>query len=148
MILVFQSADNCTSCRPNVSVIFDVPTFSLQIIALRNIKAGQQLFYCYCGIYQSAKERQSQLLAIYNLACQCEGCVNATLQSDKLREEMIGRIEKIMEEAGEVVANPRFDLRSLHPWLELEKEIIKEGLEFGDHFVIRTISLAMFQSRE
>lgn len=128
--------DNCASCSPNVDMKFDIPTFSIQIVALQDIEAGQQLFNCYCGIYQSAKERQRQLLTTYNFACQCQACVNTTPESDKLREEMKDRIEKLTEEAKKVFANPQFNLRSLDPWLVLEKEIVKEGLDFGVHFVL------------
>src|SRR5260221_12441321 len=115
------SIDNCASCSPNVDMNFDIPTFSMQIVANRNIEAGQQLFYCYCGIFQSAKERQSQLLTMFNFACKCKHCVNTTPESDKLRLEMKDRIEKITEEAVKVLANPQFNLCSLDPWLKLER---------------------------
>ena len=59
-----------------------------------------------------------------------------TPESDKLREEMKGRIENLTEKAEKVFANPQFNLRSLDPWLKLEKEIVKEGLVFGIHFVL------------
>jgi len=32
-------------------------------------------------------------------------------------------------------ANPRFGIRSLDPLLKLEKDIVKEGLDFGEKFV-------------
>lgn len=136
-----MSIDNCASCSPNVDVIFDIPTFSIQIIAKRNIEAGQQLFGSYCGIFQSTKERRSQLLTMFNFACQCKACVNTTPESDKLREEMKERIEKITEEAEKMLANPQFNLRSLDPWLKLEREIVKEGLDFGDHFVVLVFNI-------
>jgi len=64
MLLVFQVIANnnlalcCCSCTSNVHMNFDIPTFSLQVIAMRDIEADQQLFYCY----RSAKERRRQLL--------------------------------------------------------------------------------------
>ncbi len=130
------TADYCVSCTPNVEVDFDIPTFSVQVVATRNIEAGQQLFFCYRELKRSAKERQRQLLAMYGFVCQCKACVNATPESDKLQEEMNVRIEKITEEAEEMFANPQFNIRSLDSWVKLEKEIIKEGLDFGDHFVV------------
>ena len=63
---------------------FDIPTFPIKITALRDIEAGQQLFYCYCDFFQSTKERQKQLAA-FNFVCQCRACVNTTPESDKLR---------------------------------------------------------------
>jgi len=119
---------------PNVRVSIDVPTFSLQVIAERDIKSGSQLFYCYCQPDRSVKERQRQL-ATYGFVCICKACVNATPESDKLREEMEDRIEKIGDEYEEMFANPLFNIRSLDPLVKLEKDIIKEGLDFGTPFM-------------
>jgi len=43
-------------------------------------------------------------------------------------------IQKIIDEKEEMFANPQFSIRSLDPLLELEKEIVKEGMDFGDKF--------------
>jgi len=64
----------CTSCTSNVRTKFDIPTFALHVITKRAIKAGEQLFYCYCEANQSVKERQREL-APYGFVCQCEACV-------------------------------------------------------------------------
>ena len=119
---------------PNLRVDFDIPTFSLWFIAQRDIKAGEQFFYCYCQADRSVKERRRQL-ATYGFVCQCKACVNATPESDKLREEKNDRLQKIFDEEEAMFANPRFSIRSLDPLLELEKEIVKEGLDFGEKFV-------------
>jgi len=58
----------CASC---MRVGFDIPTFSL---ALRDIKAGEQSFNCYC---RSVKERRRQLEQC-GFVCQWKPCVNAT----------------------------------------------------------------------
>ncbi len=137
MLLVFIVIANnkwCCSCTPNVGVDFDIPTFSLQIIARRDIEAGQQLFYCYHGLKRPVKERRRQLLETYGFVCQCKACVNATPESDKLRGEMHDKIEKSFDGIEEMFANPRFNIRSLDPLLELEEEMVKEGLDFGDYF--------------
>jgi hypothetical protein len=118
---------------PNVTVHFDIPTFSHQVIAERDIKTGEQLFYCYCEPNRSVKERRRQL-ATYGFVCQCKACVNATPESDKLREEMEDRIQKIVNEKEEMFANPRFNTRSLDPLLKLEKGIVREGLDFRNKF--------------
>jgi hypothetical protein len=119
-----------------VGVEFDVPTFALQIIARRDIEPGQQLFYCYRGLKRPAKERQRQLLETYGFVCQCKACVNATPETDKLREEVHDKIVKIFDGKVEMFANPRFNIRSLDPLLKLEKDMVKEGLDFGDYFVM------------
>jgi hypothetical protein len=108
---------------------FDIPTFSLQVITLRDIDAGEQLFHSYCQPHRSVKERRRQLAA-YGFECQCKACATATPESDKLREEMEDRIQKIIDEKGEMFANPSFSVRSLDPLLEFEKELVKEGLDF------------------
>ena len=130
----------CASCTPNVQIRFDIPTFSLQVIARRDVKAGEQLFHSYCELYQSVKERRRQLAA-YGFECQCQACVNATPESDRLRKEMEDRIQKITDGKEEMFANPQFNIRSLDPLLELEKKIVEEGLAFGDRFtsLIRVI---------
>ena len=113
---------------------FDIPTFSLRVITLREIKAGKQLFYCYCSLNESVKKRRKQL-ATYGFECQCKACTNATPESDKLREERDDRLQKIFDKEEEMYANPRFGIRSLDPLLKLEKDIVKEGLDFGEKFV-------------
>lgn len=123
-----------SSCMPNVHVGFDIPTFSLRVVPMQNIKAGEQLFYCYCQVNRSVKERQRQLAA-YGFVCQCKACVNATPESDRLREEVEYRLCKTIGGIEEMFANPRFGIRSLDPLLELEKDIVKEGLDFGQTFV-------------
>ena len=122
------------SCAPNVHIRFDIPTFSLRVIALREIKAGEQLFYCYCSPNESVKKRRKQL-ATYGFECQCKACTNATPESDKLREEITDRIQKVVDMKEEMFANPGFNLRSLDPLLELEKDIVDEGLDVVDTFV-------------
>ena len=120
-------------CMPNVHMIFDIPTFSLRAMAMRDIEANQQLFYCYRELYKSAKERRRQLLEAYGFVCQCKACVNATPESDKLREEMNDRIQNIMDDVPTFFAN--LNNRSLDPLLKLEREIVKEGLDFDEEFV-------------
>lgn len=120
---------------------FDIPTFSLQIIARRDIEAGQQLFYCYRGLKRPVKERRRQLLETYGFVCQCQACVNATPESDKLRGEAHGKIEKSFDGLKEMFANPLFNIRSLDRLLELEDEMVKEGLDFGEHFALLLLTI-------
>ena len=119
---------------PNVHVGFDIPTFALRVVAVRDIKAGQQLFVSYCQLDQSVNERRRQL-SPYGFVCQCKACVDATSESDKVREEWEDRLRKIVDEKAELFANPRFDSRSIGPLLKLERDIVKEGLDFGQKFV-------------
>ena len=71
---------------PNVGTEFSTPSFSFQCSATIDIKAGEQLFYAYCDIYQSVAERQLDL-ASYGIVCTCPACTHATPETDKLRTE-------------------------------------------------------------
>jgi hypothetical protein len=93
------------SCIPNLHVGFDIPTFSLRVIALRDIKAGEQFFNCYFQPDRSVKERQRQL-APYRFVCQCKACVNATPESDKLREEIDEKLRAIINGKEAMFAKP------------------------------------------
>jgi len=135
-LIQVMAYNNCcfASCTPNVQIRFDIPTFSLQVITRRDVEAGDQLFHCYCDPYQPVKERRRQLAEGYSFKCQCKACVEATPETDKLRKEMEGNIQKIIDEKEEMFANPQFSIRSFAPLLELEKEIVKEGLDWGEMF--------------
>jgi hypothetical protein len=114
---------------PNVDAHFDVATFALQFIALRDIKAGEQLLYSYCAVTQSAKARQANLMTCYGFVCNCKACANATPASDRLREEFYDRIHRLFDERGAMYSDPQFNIRSLDPLLQLEKDIVEEELD-------------------
>jgi len=141
MVLVFQVINKMAlcycSCTPNVHISLDIPTFSLQAIAMRDIETDQQLFCFYRELYHSAKERRRQLLEVYGFMCECKACVNATPESDKLRQEMNDRIQKIMDDVAVIFANVNNCL--LDPLLKLEKEIVKEGTA-AKNYIIITVS--------
>jgi len=61
--------------------------------------------------------------------------VNATPESDKLRAEKEDLPGKFIDEKEEMFANLQFNVRLLDPLLKLEKDIVKEGLDFGQNFV-------------
>jgi SET domain-containing protein len=57
----------------------------MQYYAIRDIKAGDQLFYSYCLAGGSQAERQAELLS-YGFVCKCAACVDATPETDELRK--------------------------------------------------------------
>jgi hypothetical protein len=142
-IMISNNGIRCASCIPNVHIKFDIPTFSLQIIALRDIEADQQLFYSYTEVEQSVKDRQAQLAA-YGFECQCKACIEATPENDELREEMNSRA---MDMFKEVIMSSQFSVRSLDPLLELEKEIVKAELDFGESFTVLLYGIAQAYMR-
>jgi hypothetical protein len=82
-----------SSCLPNVDYHFKLSAFAIIFYATRDIKAGEQLFYSYCGINQSASERKVEL-ALYGITCACASCVHATPETDALRKTFYARIQE------------------------------------------------------
>ncbi|CAA7270097.1 unnamed protein product [Cyclocybe aegerita] len=112
------------SCMPNVMSSFALSSFSMQFTALREIKAGEQLFYCYGGMFQSAADRQKEL-APYGFECKCAACVNATPARDKLRIEFEDRVTFLVREGIRNTSDRNF----LNRMLQYEKEVVAEGLD-------------------
>ena len=50
-----------SSCQPNIDHVFNLSAFSMTFFVIRDVKAGEQLFYSYCGIKKSASERKAEL---------------------------------------------------------------------------------------
>lgn len=109
-------------------VKFDTASFTLQYIAIRDIKAGEQLFYAYCNPMQPVKGRQDGL-GRYKFVCKCTACENATPESDQLRERY-GINEKMSSRWKEVLLGSKFKGDSLESLLGMEEEMMKEGLDF------------------
>ena len=128
MILIMKSFFFfATSCMPNIRHTFKRSSFSFQFSAARGIKAGEQLFYAYCNVNQTASERKADL-APYGVICQCICCVNASPKTDKLRRELIHRISQYRVDAERWAKMPNLSVSVLKPVLELKEEMIKEGL--------------------
>ena len=69
------------SCSPNAEFEFSLGSFSLQFYALRDIKAGEEIFVT--DVYVPAERREQ--LARYCFTCVCTACSRATPDSDKPR---------------------------------------------------------------
>ena len=110
----------------NVGTKFKVTSFSYQFLAVRDIKAGEELFCSYCGLDQTKAERQTEL-APYGFSCCCPACINATPTTDNLRKTFKARIARLRAR----VADPNEDWGDdiLPSALLLEKEMVAEGLE-------------------
>jgi len=103
----------------------------MQFYAVRDIKAGEQLFFSYCEPDGSLAERQAEL-APYGFVCKCPACVNATPETDKLRNTFgtqIALFEKKLASSsglGEVAVEKA---------VRLEKAMVKDGLDGEVQFV-------------
>jgi len=109
---------------PNVDYKFKVPSFSFQAVAVRDIRAGEQLFCAYCGLNRTKTERQTDLVR-YGFSCNCPACVNATPATDKLRKTFSNQISRYNAS----VKQPMWNDDSLSSVLLLEAEMIAEGLD-------------------
>ncbi|KAF8148417.1 hypothetical protein B0H34DRAFT_758532 [Crassisporium funariophilum] len=135
------------SCMPNVTQNFTIPSFSLQFTATKLIKAGEQIFYTYCGKFQSVAERQAEL-APYGIVCQCPACANATPQTDALRKNYRQKIEEFKLLSMQFITDPSRAAEVLDSVLKLKNALDKEGLNvdrcYATIFVIlRVLSIAL-----
>jgi len=112
---------------------FDLASFSFLFKARRNIMAGEQLFYSYVSIYKSAADRQKDL-SPYGFRCQCTSCVNATLETDRLRAECNLRIYTTISLARTVVQARTLDQGILGEFLNLYWVLLREGLTMARNF--------------
>lgn len=62
------------SCEPNAVHIWNERTNKKDIIALKDIKAGEEVTIAYIEPLQSKQSRQLVLLECYGFECQCEVC--------------------------------------------------------------------------
>ena len=122
------------SCIPNVMHTINIPSFSIQFTALRDIKAGEQLYHSYCDVAQTKAERQTEL-APYGFTCSCLACVNATPASDNLRKTFQSRVSRLdgRKEGRELWAD-------LVSGKQLEAEMVAEGLDVTlDFFTVMCV---------
>ncbi|KDR74751.1 hypothetical protein GALMADRAFT_70265, partial [Galerina marginata CBS 339.88] len=142
------------SCMPNTTATFDVASFSLQFFAIKDLKAGDELFYGYCNIYAPYAERRESL-GRYGIVCKCPACVNSTPTSESFRRTFIQRIKKIKQEVEEwqaetvkgfesAVATPTLEREAvLAKVLTLQKQLVEEGLDASDHYAV--IFMVLYQ---
>ncbi|KAF9459769.1 hypothetical protein BDZ94DRAFT_1224327 [Collybia nuda] len=122
------------SCSPSADRLFDVPSFSFQLRATRDIKAGEEIFVSYCDVLEEAAHRQAYL-APYEIVCICASCTPDTTESDERRlglRESIGLIESDFDDwiADPLLADDKTINTSLK-WLEVIKQ---EALEASDAY--------------
>ncbi|KAJ7759648.1 hypothetical protein B0H16DRAFT_1313336 [Mycena metata] len=89
---IFLNISRCNhSCGPNAKWQWDPVTFALSLVALRPIRAGQEITVAYIAPTYSRAERRTQLKSMYNFSCRCEFCARpeaVTYRSDAARSEL------------------------------------------------------------
>ncbi|KAF6762569.1 hypothetical protein DFP72DRAFT_1060822 [Ephemerocybe angulata] len=121
------------SCTANAVFHFDPETFNISYTAMRDIKAGHQIFLSYVGGGGTCTRRK-QAMTRYNFVCSCSACTDATQETDKLRLEFRPRIESLAGPSAKVqsVAQAKALLGST---IQLKKALEKEGLDNEPHFM-------------
>jgi hypothetical protein len=120
------------SCMPNVKIVFSTPSFSFQCSAIVDIKAGEELFYGYCGIDQPVARRQVEL-APYGIVCSCSACTHATPETDKLRTEY-RKIAMDFILNGARVTTPRVAESAIKPVMQFKDALIREGFHYTSEY--------------
>ncbi|KAJ6589923.1 hypothetical protein DFH09DRAFT_976430 [Mycena vulgaris] len=64
------------SCSPNTALLFDMPSFSYQLFAVRDVAKGEEFTYQYTPVDCSAAERNKALKS-YDFVCVCTACTDA-----------------------------------------------------------------------
>ncbi|KAJ7083543.1 hypothetical protein C8R44DRAFT_651994 [Mycena epipterygia] len=89
---IFLNISRCNhSCGPNAKWQWDPASFSLSLVALRPIQAGQEITVAYVTPTLSRSERRTRLKAMYNFSCRCEFCARPEAvisKSDAARAEL------------------------------------------------------------
>ena len=115
----------------------------MQFYALRDIKAGDQLFYSYCLVSNSFAQRQADLVP-YGFTCKCPGCLNAIPETDELRTTFGIKIA-FFEET--LLNRPKIDKIALEGALSFEKEVLKEGLDANDEYLTLLMAISAGYSK-
>ncbi|KAJ3905341.1 hypothetical protein F5879DRAFT_950865 [Lentinula edodes] len=77
------------SCAPNVVYHFDEATFTFNMVATRNIKAGEEILTMYCGLQVPKAERHRNLLPYGIDPCRCRACGTTNqIYSDRRRKSI------------------------------------------------------------
>ncbi|KAJ2920870.1 hypothetical protein H1R20_g16223, partial [Candolleomyces eurysporus] len=117
------------SCIPDVSHKFEPSTFTMRFTAVRDIKKGSQIYTTYTYPNSTKAERQKALIP-YGFECTCRACVNATPQTDKLRQVSQNLTQKWRSQAINVWSkDPNLTEKVLIPILETKRRMEKEGLD-------------------
>ncbi|KIM38871.1 hypothetical protein M413DRAFT_75533 [Hebeloma cylindrosporum] len=123
------------SCLPNVDHGFNLSSFSMLYFAMRDIKAGEQLFYSYCPGERSASERKALLETSYGIEqCICAACINATPETDALRKTFHARVQEYSTTCAALLRLPKFPVEFLDDLLRYQRAVFEEGLDWSEKY--------------
>lgn len=78
------------SCLPNTEIVFPNSNHILQVVALRDINAEEEICISYldeCQLYRSRHSRRKYLLENYIFFCECEKCESQRNEADVTSDE-------------------------------------------------------------
>ncbi|KAJ3867077.1 hypothetical protein EV359DRAFT_78958 [Lentinula novae-zelandiae] len=125
------------SCAPNVVYHFDEATFTFNMVATRDIKAGEEILTMYCGLQVPKAERHRKLLPYGIDPCRCQACETTYQIGSDRRRKSICSFDMI----GVKNLPPRDALKEL---ARLVKLIEKEKLHYLDIYPIALHWIAHF----
>ncbi|KAF8831731.1 hypothetical protein HHX47_DHR1000846 [Lentinula edodes] len=125
------------SCAPNVVYHFDEATFTFNMVATRNIKAGEEILTMYCGLQVPKAERHRNLLPYGIDPCRCQACETTDQIGSDQRRKSICSFDMI----GAKNLPPRDALKELARLVNL---IEKEKLHFLDSYAVALHWMAYF----
>ena len=99
------------------------------IFVIRDIKAGEQLFYLYCGVEKSASERKAELAPYGTTQCICDTCVNAMPETDALCKMFGAHVQEYSRQSAIWLWLPKFPMQILDNLLRFQWAVVKEGLD-------------------
>jgi hypothetical protein len=126
------------SCSPSADRLFDIPSFSFQLRAARDIKNGDEIFVSYSELLQPASKRRKHL-APYGIKCVCASCSCNTTESDNRRISLRESVNFITTDFENWLADPLLAddhvIRVSLGWLTVIEE---EGLQASDPYKFHT----------
>jgi hypothetical protein len=117
---------------PNINMEFSIPSFSFQCSATVDIKAGEELFYSYCGVDQPVANRQAEL-APYGFVCSCPACTHATPETDKLRTNYKKMAMDLILK-GISSGRRRAPESAIEPVMKFKDALIREGFHYKSEY--------------
>ena len=131
------------SCLPNVTHAFKLSAFAMVFMASRDIKAGEQLFYSYCSSEQSASKRKTEL-APYGIAqCICSSCVNATPETDAIRETYSAQLKEYKRQSLTWERLGKVPAGTIDELLRYQRAVVKEGFDTEDDYWVYFLPVLM-----
>jgi hypothetical protein len=137
------------SCRPTIEAEFNLNTSEMNIVAVRDLKPGEELLNDYLHTLDTYETRQLELKFVYGFTCDCVVCSLLEEEreaSDKLRmeyracEDLVGRL---------IFTEPEACLHAVKRMLEIVEEDQIVGAHAGKtyYYACQTAIVSGYSSK-